>query len=210
MGSSSLAFFPEIEGPYYTDLPTPKEIHQFLQFQRVESNRTIKSKIVTLSPNQVPTKEFRQDLKRWEELICENVFRLGGHKDHLPACLTHILYCILAEQQYNLTYFFVKRIESAKATPKAHLSYVMRPLALKQTRKPRSDSGMPKSRNSDSSSSDHHFGSSSHHENDGEGKGTSRASTISPTSYLNSLSPLTDQTYNIPTISQQNDNLLFE
>ncbi|GKB44340.1 hypothetical protein Tco_0889282 [Tanacetum coccineum] len=63
---SYLAFFQDTEGPYHTDLPTPEEIHQFLQFQRVESNRTIKSKTVTLSPNQVLTKELRQDLKRWE------------------------------------------------------------------------------------------------------------------------------------------------
>ncbi|GJU93951.1 hypothetical protein Tco_1318707 [Tanacetum coccineum] len=122
---SSLAFFQETKGPYHTDLPTLEEIHQFLQFQRVESNRTIKIKTVTLSPNQVLTKELRQDLKRWEELIRKNVFGLGGHRDHLPACLAHILYCILAEQQYNLAYFFVKRIESARATPKAHLPYDM-------------------------------------------------------------------------------------
>ncbi|GJX37398.1 hypothetical protein Tco_0250701 [Tanacetum coccineum] len=30
-----------------------------------------------------------------------------------------------SEQQYNLAYFFVKRIESARATPKAHLPYGM-------------------------------------------------------------------------------------
>ncbi|GJU03838.1 hypothetical protein Tco_1114176 [Tanacetum coccineum] len=64
-----------------------------------------------------------QDLKRWEELIRENVFGLGGHQDHLPAFLAHILYCILAEQQYNLVYFFVKRIESARVSPKAHIPY---------------------------------------------------------------------------------------
>ncbi|GJS00173.1 hypothetical protein Tco_0316681 [Tanacetum coccineum] len=211
---SSLAFFQETEGPYYTDLPTFEEIHQFLQFQCVESNRTIKSKIVTLSPNQVPTKEFRQDLKRWEELICENVFRLGGHKDHLPACLTHILYCILAEQQYNLTYFFVKRIESARATSTANLPYgmfltrlfrhvmviyshldnviynvvdrVIRTLALRQTRKPRSDRGMPKACHSVSSSSTHYYGSSSHHENDEEDKDDTK--TPSPKHQLSYLS----------------------
>ncbi|GJS98573.1 zf-CCHC domain-containing protein [Tanacetum coccineum] len=119
----SLAYSQETEGPYHTDLPTPEEIHQFLQFQRVDPNRTIKNKNIILSPNQVLTKELRQDLKRWNELIYENVFGLGGHRDHLPACLAHILYCILAEQQYNLAYFFVKRIESAQATPKAHLPY---------------------------------------------------------------------------------------
>ncbi|GJX99081.1 hypothetical protein Tco_0356100 [Tanacetum coccineum] len=151
---SSLTFFQKTEGPYHTDIPTPEEIHQFLQFQRIESNRTIKSKTVTLSPNQVLTKELRQDLKRWEELIRENV------------------------------------IESARATPKAYLPYgmfltclfrsvmkhyphldngiynvvdqVMRPLALRQTRKPQSDRGIHKARHSVSSSSTHHYGSSSH------------------------------------------------
>ncbi|GJV36987.1 hypothetical protein Tco_1409464 [Tanacetum coccineum] len=168
-------------------------------------------------------------MKRWEELIRENLFGLGGPRDHLPACLAHMLYCIVAEEQYNLAYFFAKRIESARATPTANLPYgmfltrlfphvmkiyphldngiynvvdrFMRPLSLKQTQKPRSDRGMQKARHSVSSSSAHHFGSSSHHENDGEDKGTSRASTQSPTSYLGSLSPLTHQTYNIPTTS---------
>ncbi|GKA98511.1 hypothetical protein Tco_0826448 [Tanacetum coccineum] len=69
---------------------------------------------------------------------------------------------------------------------------------------------MQKARHSVSSSSAYHFGSASHHENDGEHKGTSRASTSSPTSYLNSLSPLTHQTYNIPTTSQQSNDLLFD
>ncbi|GJU94643.1 hypothetical protein Tco_1319399 [Tanacetum coccineum] len=118
----SLAYSQETEGPYHTDLPTPEEIHQF---QRIDPNRTIKHKNVILSPNQVLTKELRQDLKRWNKLIYENVFGPGGHRDHLLACLAYILYCILAEQQYNLAYFFVKRIESARATPKAYLPYGM-------------------------------------------------------------------------------------
>ncbi|GKE81363.1 hypothetical protein Tco_1551363 [Tanacetum coccineum] len=81
--------------------------------------------------------------------------------DRLPACLAHMLYCVVAEEQYNLAYFFVKRIECARATPTTNLLYgmfltrlyrhvmetyphidnviydverVMRPLALKQTR----------------------------------------------------------------------------
>ncbi|GJR88625.1 hypothetical protein Tco_0212636 [Tanacetum coccineum] len=83
---SSLAFFQETEGPYYTDLPTPDEIYQFLRFERVDSNRTIKNKPVILTPNHVLTKEVREDLKRWEKLIRENLFSLGGHRgDHLPA-----------------------------------------------------------------------------------------------------------------------------
>ncbi|GJS21956.1 hypothetical protein Tco_0450588 [Tanacetum coccineum] len=168
MGSWFSCYSQETEGPYHTELHTPEEIHQFLQFQRVDPNRKIKHKNVILLPNQVLTKELRQDLKRWNELIYENVFGLGGHRDHLSACLAHILYCILAEQHYNLAYFFVKRIESARETPKAHLPY------------------------------------------DDEDDGASRASTPSPTTYLNSLEPLDYQQYDIPTSSEQNDELLFE
>ncbi|GJU76190.1 putative reverse transcriptase domain-containing protein [Tanacetum coccineum] len=40
--------------------------------------------------------------------------------------------------------------------------------------------------------------------------GASRASTPSPTTYLNSLGPLDYQQYDIPTSSEQNDDLLFE
>ncbi|GJX81623.1 hypothetical protein Tco_0331104 [Tanacetum coccineum] len=174
-------------------------------------------------------------MKHWEELICENVFGLGGHQDHLPASLAHMLYCIIAKEQYNLAYFFVKQIECARSTPTANLPYdmfltrlyrhvmehyphldndiynvidrVMRLLTLKQTRKPRSDRGKPKARHFVSSSSGHHLGSSSHHEED---EGTSRASTPSPTTYLNSLQPLNYQRYDIPTSSQQDDDLIFE
>ncbi|GJR33884.1 hypothetical protein Tco_1209568 [Tanacetum coccineum] len=132
-------------------------------------------------------------------------------------------------EQYNLAYFFVEQIECARATPTANLPYnmfltrlfryamehyphldngiynvvdrVMRPLAQKQTRKPRSDRG--KARHSVSSTSAHHnYGSSSHQGDDDEDDGASRASTPSPTTYLNSLRPLNYQRYDIPTSSQ--------
>nr|GEZ46013.1 ribosomal protein L7Ae/L30e/S12e/Gadd45 [Tanacetum cinerariifolium] len=195
-------------------------------------------KTVTLSPNQVLTKELRQDLKRWEELIRENMFGVEGHRDHLPARLAHILYCILSEQQYNLACFFAKRIKSARATLKAHILYgmfltrlfryvmkhyphldngiynvvdqVMRPLALRQTRKPRNDSGIHKAHHSISSSSTHHYGSSSHQEDDDDNEGISRASTPSPITYLYSLLPLNYKKYSISTSSEQDDDLLFE
>ncbi|GKB64427.1 hypothetical protein Tco_0920613, partial [Tanacetum coccineum] len=97
-------------------------------------------------------------------------------------------------------------IKSARATPTAHLPYgmfltrlfrhvmehypyldngiydvvdrVMRPLALRQTHRPRSDHG--KARHFVSSTSAHHnHGSSSHQGDDDEDDGASRASTPS-------------------------------
>ncbi|GJT98443.1 zf-CCHC domain-containing protein [Tanacetum coccineum] len=86
---------------------------------------------------------------------------------------------------------------------------VMRPLVLKQTRRPRSDRG--KARHSVSSSSSHHQGTSSHqHDDDDDDVETSRASTPSPTTYLNSLNPLNYQNYHMPSASEQTDETLFE
>ncbi|GJX87817.1 hypothetical protein Tco_0339831 [Tanacetum coccineum] len=78
---------------------------------------------------------------------------------------------------------------------------VMRPLTLKQSRKPQSDHGMPKARHAVLSSSAHHYGSSSHHGDEDEDDDASRASTPSSTTYLNSLRPLNYQRYDIPTSS---------
>ncbi|GKA23041.1 hypothetical protein Tco_0709003 [Tanacetum coccineum] len=161
--------------------------------------------------------------------------------DHLSACLAHMLYCVVAEEQYNLAYFFVKRIECARANPTAKLLYgmfltrlylhimevyphldngiydivdrVMRHLALKQTQRPRSDRG--KARHSVSSSSSHHHGTSSHQHDDDDDDDdddveTSRASTPSPTTYLNSLNPLNYQNYEMPSAFEQTDETLFE
>nr|GEX00293.1 ribosomal protein L7Ae/L30e/S12e/Gadd45 [Tanacetum cinerariifolium] len=176
-------------------------------------------------------------MKQWEELIQENVFGLGGHRDRLPACLAHMLYCVVSEEQYNLANFFVKRIECAKASPTATLSYgmfltrlyryvmetyphldngtydiverVMRHLALRQTRRPLSDRG--KARRSVSSSSSHHQGTSSHQHDDDDDDDvkTSQAITLSPTTYLNSLNPLDYQNYQMPSSYEQTDETLF-
>ncbi|GJU47947.1 hypothetical protein Tco_1217502 [Tanacetum coccineum] len=145
----------------------------------------------------------------------------------------HMLYCIVTEEQYNLAYFFVKRIECARSNPTANLPYgmfltrlyrhimehypyldngiynavdrVMLPLALKQTRKPQSDRG--KARHFVLSTSSHHNrGSLSRQRDDDEDDGASRDSTA----YLNSLKSLDCQQYDIPTSSKQDDDLLFE
>nr|GEY02176.1 ribosomal protein L7Ae/L30e/S12e/Gadd45 [Tanacetum cinerariifolium] len=217
-----------------TDLPTLEDIRRLLELERVVVDRTIKSQTIALNLNQILTKELIPNIKQWEELIRENVFRLGGHRDRLPACLAHVLYSVVAKEQYSLAYLFVKRIECAKATLTANLPYgmfltrlyryvmetyphldngiydiverVMRPLALIQTRRPRSDRG--KARRFVSSLSSHHQGTSSHQHDDDDVE-TSRASTPSLTTYLNSLRPLDYQNFHMPSSSEQTDETLF-
>ncbi|GKE29250.1 hypothetical protein Tco_1444634, partial [Tanacetum coccineum] len=121
-------------------------------------------------------------MKQWEEFIQENVFGLGGYRDHLPACLAHMLYCVVAEEQYNLAYFFIKIIQCARATPTANLPYGMFLTRLYRhimETYPYLDNGIydivDRARHSVSSSSSHHQGMSSHqHDNDDDDVKTSR------------------------------------
>ncbi|GJY58382.1 hypothetical protein Tco_0458274 [Tanacetum coccineum] len=162
---SSLSFFQETKGPYHPDLPTPEEIHQFFQFQH---------------------------LKRWEELIRENVIESvrASPKVHLP-------YGMFSTRLFRYAMEHYPHLDNGIYNV---VDQVMRPLALKQTRKPRSDRG--KAHHSVSSASAHHnCRSLSHHGDDDEDDGASHASTPSPTTYLNFLSPLNYQRYDIPTSS---------
>nr|GFA99411.1 ribosomal protein L7Ae/L30e/S12e/Gadd45 [Tanacetum cinerariifolium] len=147
-----------------------------------------------------------------------------------------MLYCVVAEEQYNLAYFFVKRIKCAKVIPTENLPYgmflthlyryvmetyphlnngiydiverVMRPLALRQTRLSRSDRG--KVRRFVSYLSSHHQGTSSHqHDDDDDDVKTSRASTPSPTTHFNSLRLLDYQNYHMPSSYEQTNETLF-
>ncbi|GJX71825.1 hypothetical protein Tco_0308996 [Tanacetum coccineum] len=205
-------------GPYSTDLPTPDDIRRLLELERVMVDRTIKSQTVTLTPNQILTKELSPDMKQWEELIRENVFGLEGHRDHLLSCLAHMLYCVVAEEQCNLAYFFVKRIECARANLTANLPYGMFLTHLYRhimEAYPYLDNGIydivDRARHSVSSSSSHHHGTSSHkHDDDDDDVETSRASTPSPTTHLNSLDLLNYQNYQMPFVFERTDETLFE
>nr|GEY53776.1 hypothetical protein [Tanacetum cinerariifolium] len=51
--------------------------------------------------------------------------RQGGHHDHVPACLCHMLYCCETSTKYNLAFFILKRMKSIQNLPKANLPYGM-------------------------------------------------------------------------------------
>ncbi|GJU59488.1 hypothetical protein Tco_1237254 [Tanacetum coccineum] len=126
---SSLSIFQDPEGPYHIELPTPEEIHRFLRFESRDPNRTIKSKNVVLSPNQVLTKEATLKANLPYGMLLTRLFRqimeLFPHLD-------------------NGIYNVVDR--------------VMRHLALVQARGPRKDYGTQRARHSTSLSSAYHYG----------------------------------------------------
>ncbi|GJT10542.1 retrovirus-related pol polyprotein from transposon TNT 1-94 [Tanacetum coccineum] len=47
----------------------------------------------------------------------------GGHKDHVSACLCHMLYYIETFTRYNLPFFVLKRMEKTRSKPKELLPY---------------------------------------------------------------------------------------
>nr|GEU67407.1 hypothetical protein [Tanacetum cinerariifolium] len=44
--------------------------------------------------------------------------RQGGYKDHVFACLCHMLYCIETSTPFNLAFFTLKRMEKTRFKPK--------------------------------------------------------------------------------------------
>ncbi|GJT77149.1 hypothetical protein Tco_1043874 [Tanacetum coccineum] len=142
-----------------------------------------------------------------------------------------MLYCIARFEQYNLSFFIEKRMEFVTKQARLILPYgmlltrlfnhvmsesqelsndhyfydrVMYPLTAQQERKTQKDYGTRRGRSSTLSSSAFGQPSSSHpndDDNDGNDKGTSCASTPSPTRFVNSLSNEIPQIFsNLPNV----------
>ncbi|GJR34169.1 hypothetical protein Tco_1209853 [Tanacetum coccineum] len=153
---------------------------------------------IIVEDNQILTREITDVMKTWVDIIWENVFYLGGNRDHVLACLCYMLFCIATSTQYNLAYFIAKRMkfvtkqarlilpygmlltrlfehvvsENPKLSNHIYVLYdrVMYPLAAQQERKTRKDYDTRRGRPSTSSS--YAFGQpSSSHLNDDDNDG---------------------------------------
>ncbi|GJS43129.1 hypothetical protein Tco_0568172 [Tanacetum coccineum] len=142
----------------------------FELIEKVKSVASVMRKKIDVHDHQVLTREIVPTLKPLEEIIQENVFCLGGNQDHVPTCLCYMLYCVANSDKFNLAYYMAKR-----------MGWV-----TKQSRK---DRGTRRGLHSTSSSSAFDQPSSSHlnDDDDGNGEGTSRASTPSPIRFVNFL-----------------------
>ncbi|GJR57284.1 retrovirus-related pol polyprotein from transposon TNT 1-94 [Tanacetum coccineum] len=224
-----LAYGVPTDGPYQTNPPSPDDIISSIRIDREGQVRRIRhEEEIDVLEYQVLTREIEPTLKPLEEIIRENVFCLGGNRDHVPACLCYMLYCVVHSEKFNLAYFMAKRMEWVTRQKRLILPYgmlltrlfkvimnenpelnnesyvlydrVMNPLAAQQERKPRKDRGTRRGRHSTSSSSAFDQPSSSHlnDDDDGNGEGTSRASTPSPIRYVNSLTNQVPQVFQNP------------
>ncbi|GJR93296.1 hypothetical protein Tco_0265470 [Tanacetum coccineum] len=114
------------KGRYKITPPSPNIVKSLIQNPRQgQVTRTKNKKTVVVDKNEILTREIQPHIKPWVDIIRENAICLGGHKDHVSACLCHMLYCIETSTSYNLAFFILKRMEKPRNKPKELLLYGM-------------------------------------------------------------------------------------
>ncbi|GKB43901.1 retrovirus-related pol polyprotein from transposon TNT 1-94 [Tanacetum coccineum] len=83
------------KGCYQTTPPTPSVIKTLIQVPRQgQVTRVHNKKTINVDDNEILNHEIQHHMSPWVEIIGENVLCLGGHRDHVSACLSHIRYYI--------------------------------------------------------------------------------------------------------------------
>ncbi|GJW95847.1 hypothetical protein Tco_0175519 [Tanacetum coccineum] len=114
------------KGRYKTTPPSPNVIKSLIQVPRQgQVTRTKNKKTIVVDKNEILSREIQPYMKPWVDIIRENAICLGGHRDHVSACLCHMLYCIETSTPYNLAFFILKRMEKTQNKPKELLPYGM-------------------------------------------------------------------------------------
>nr|GEY14755.1 copia protein [Tanacetum cinerariifolium] len=197
------------DGPYQTNPPSPDDIISSIRIDREgQVHRICHEEEIDVLEYQILTREIVPTLKSLEETIRENVFCLGGTRDHVPSCLCYMFYYVVHSEKFNLAYYMAKRIKWVTKQKRLILPYgmlltrlfkfvmnenpdlykesyvlydrVMNPLVAQLEQKTRKDRGTRRGLHSTSSST-FNQPSSSHlndDDNDGNDEGTSRTKDI--------------------------------
>ncbi|GJV52937.1 hypothetical protein Tco_1448678 [Tanacetum coccineum] len=210
------------DGPYQTNPSSIKVIISSIRINREGQVRHIRhEEEIDVYDYQILTCEIIPTLKPLEEIIRENVFCLGGNRDHVPACLCFMLYCAVHSERFNLSYYMAKQMEWVTKQARLILPYgmlltrlfkfimneypelynesyvlydrIMNPLAAKLERKPRRDRSTRRGRRSTSSSSAFDQPSSSHLNDDDDDGNDEGTSRASTPSPIPFVNSLTNQ-----------------
>ncbi|GKC52205.1 hypothetical protein Tco_1074950, partial [Tanacetum coccineum] len=221
------------DGPYETNLPSIKDIISSIRIDRDGQVCRIRhEEEIDVLEYQVLTREIEPTLKPLEEIIRENVFCLGGNRDHVPVCLCYMLYCVVHSEKFNLAYFMAKRMEWVTKQKRLLLPYgmlltrlfkfiirenpklqnesyvlydrVMTPLAAQLERKPRRDRGTRRGCHFTSSSSAFDQPSSSYRNDDDDDGNDEGISHASTPSPIRYVNSLTNQ---VPQVFQNPPNI---
>ncbi|GJR88797.1 hypothetical protein Tco_0212808 [Tanacetum coccineum] len=169
------------DGPYQTNPPSTEDIISSIRIDREGQVCRIRhEEEIDVLEYQILTHKIVPTLKSLEEIIQENVFYLGGNRDHVLVCLCFMLYYVVYSEKFNLAYYMVKRMEWVTKQARLILHYgmlltrlfkfimneypelynesyvlydrVMNPLAAQLERKPRRGRGTRRGRPSTSNS----------------------------------------------------------
>ncbi|GJY36487.1 hypothetical protein Tco_0421865 [Tanacetum coccineum] len=196
-----LAYGIPLDGLYQTNPPSIEDIILTIRTDREgQVRRILHEEEIDVHDYQILTREIIPTLKPLEEIIRENVFCLGGNRDHVPACLCYMLYCTVHSKRFNLAYYMAKRMEWLNNESYIMYDRFMTPLAAQLERKPRRDRGTRRGHHSTSSSTFDQPSSSylNNDDDDGNDEGTLRASTPSLIRYVNSLTDQVPQVFHNP------------
>ncbi|GKB43614.1 hypothetical protein Tco_0888556 [Tanacetum coccineum] len=221
------------EGPYQTNLPSPDDIISYVREDREgQVTRIRHQEEIEVQDYQILTREIVSTLKPLEEIIWENVFCLGGNRDHVPACLCYMLYCVANSERFNLSYFMEKQMgwvtkqarlilpygmlltrlldfiisENPELKIESYVLYdrVINLLTAQLERKPRRDRGTIRGHHSTSSSSAFDQPSSSHLNDDDDDGNDEGTSRASTPSPIRYVNSLTNQ---VPQVFQNPSNI---
>ncbi|GJR43717.1 hypothetical protein Tco_1311820 [Tanacetum coccineum] len=122
-----LAYGIPSDGPYQNNLPPIEDIISSIRVNRDgQVHRIIHEEEIDVLEYQVLTREIEPTLKPLEEIIWENFFCMRGYsRDHVPACLCYMLYCVVHSEKFNLAYYMAKRMEWVTKQPRLLLPYGM-------------------------------------------------------------------------------------
>nr|GEX39397.1 hypothetical protein [Tanacetum cinerariifolium] len=217
-----LAYGVPSDGLYQTNPPSYDDIISSIQIDREGQVCRIRhEEEIDVQEYQVLTREIEPTLKPLEEIIRENVFCLGGNRDHVSTCLCYMLYCVVHSEKFNLAYYMAKRMKRVtkqsrlilpygmlltrlfkfiiNENPKLHKeSYVlydrvMTPLAAQLERKLRKDHGTRRGRHSTSSSTFNEPSSSHLNDDDDDDGNNERTSRASTPFPIRYVNSLTNE-----------------
>ncbi|GJY48830.1 hypothetical protein Tco_0438786 [Tanacetum coccineum] len=229
-----LAYGIPLDGLYQTNPPSIEDIILTIRTDREgQVRRILHEEEIDVHDYQILTREIIPTLKPLEEIIRENVFCLGGNRDHVPACLCYMLYCTVHSKRFNLAYYMAKRMEWVTKQARLILPYgmlltrlfdfiigenpelqnesyvlydrVMNPLATQLQRKPRRDCGTRRGRPSTSSSTFDQPSSSHLNDDDDDDDGNDEGT--SRTSTPSTIRYVNSLTIQVPQVFQNPTNI---
>nr|GEV16103.1 hypothetical protein [Tanacetum cinerariifolium] len=98
-----LAYGVPTDGPYQTNPPSPDDIILYIRIdQEGQVCRIRHEEEINVHEHQILTREIVPTLKRLEEIILRKYLLSGGNRDHVPSCLSYMLYCVANSKKFNL------------------------------------------------------------------------------------------------------------